>query len=38
MLLFTLPGDLKSTLPTVEDIKVELSGELRELQEGGNGE
>ena len=33
-----LPDDLKSSLPTVEEIEVELSGEMRELLEGRNGE
>jgi predicted nuclease of restriction endonuclease-like (RecB) superfamily len=33
-----LPDDLKSSLPTVEEIEAELSGEMRELLEGGNGE
>jgi len=33
-----LPDDLKSSLPTVEEIEAELSGDLRELLEGGNGE
>ncbi len=33
-----LPDDLKSSLPTVEEIEAELSGEMRELRKGGNGE
>jgi len=32
-----LPDDLKSSLPTVEEIEAELSGEMRGLLEGGNG-
>jgi len=32
-----LPDDLKSSLPTVEEIEAELSEEMRELLEGGNG-
>ncbi len=33
-----LPDHLKSSLPTVEEIEAELSGEMRELLEGGSGE